>query len=78
MTKSEKPDSGQPVPIDVQAMAYLLHADSELETIERELKRSRQWHRARRIAGVRILLNKAMAGEHDKLLRAIAALDVKV
>ena len=58
-------------PIDIQRFASLLSADSELDGIERSLKRTGDRRAARKIADVRKILARALIDEQAGLYAAL-------
>ncbi|HSC59691.1 MAG TPA: hypothetical protein VLC29_00550 [Rhizomicrobium sp.] len=58
-------------PIDIRRFANLLSADSQLDGIERSLKRMGDRRVARKIADVRETLARALIDEQASLLEAL-------
>lgn len=58
-------------PIDIKRFANLLSADSELDGIERSLKRNGDRKAARKIADVREILARALNEEQAGLYEAL-------
>ncbi|HEY2032986.1 MAG TPA: hypothetical protein VGH02_04805 [Rhizomicrobium sp.] len=58
-------------PIDIKRFANLLSADSELDGIERSLKRTGDRTSARKIADVREILARALTEEQAGLYEAL-------
>lgn len=58
-------------PLNIRRFASLLSADNELDGIERSLKRRGERREARKIAGVREILARALNEEQDCLYDAL-------
>lgn len=58
-------------PIDIKLFANLLSADNQLDDIERSLKRTGQRRAARKVAGVREILARALNEEQSCLYDAL-------
>ncbi|MGN6515272.1 MAG: hypothetical protein ACTHLR_05470 [Rhizomicrobium sp.] len=54
-------------PVDIKRVAHILSADEELMGIERRLRRAGDWRAARKIAGVRQTLAKALHQEQEDI-----------
>jgi len=62
-------------PIDIHRVAHLLSANGTLDEIERSLRLTGDRRTARKIAGVRDTLSRALADEQEELFQSISQQD---